>query len=704
MQQSNSAKQSASGGCQAALADFRRKSVLSYKIDHIASQLTLINAALFRELQDNDLSSLKWYHPRTKQEQESDRVTNIARRFNYEVNWAIRQILQEDQSCRRRAEVYTTLSRLAKRLYELNNFDSSFAIVSALQSNPIIRLEKTRKLVPRRDQQQLKELEEVYSQNHNWHDFRQVQEAAGQPCVPHIGFYKTDLIHVYHATPSETDRLARMRAIEKRVFALFERSNYGFLEEDLALQGELLNIRYLDELQRFVDDENMSLSKSLEPDSYHSADEAEPVCSKSPPPRVSTIASGIESRDDCASIGALPNSTSIDRVGESTRHDDATLHQRKRRQKRAVQAGSMSSAELCASINLIDDSAIDPASSVPATDSPTGSSSLSAATATNLAMAARGSSLRLGQTYTLSGSTSSGIVLTGSATSCSRNSSIESGSMSSSGASSGGYFEWQGVLRWKHLVRDGQVRRFATWKRYWVGLCNANLVFFQSRTFSGATERRDFRNVPSKSRCIAGWHVERKSSDFSGLSSAEDHLIGTTPPAFISCDDLQQSCTETAHSPGSSESSAGEEDTIGEQNPALPPISSHSVERPTCAASSSYASPDDTTLTKNAGGGRPASASALVSVAPSSSKWTKKKTKNSTGPVTRDERRSYSLASTAPPSLIVGQRVGAFKMSSADRRQIYLCKAPTPIEANEWIRHLLVATTRPPDPNLICLE
>lgn len=47
---------------------------------------------------------------------------------------------------------------------------------------------------------------------------------------------------------------------------LFSRSNYGFLEEIPVLQSYLKSLRYLEELQKFVDEGNTKLSKLLEPD------------------------------------------------------------------------------------------------------------------------------------------------------------------------------------------------------------------------------------------------------------------------------------------------------------------------------------------------------------------------------------------------------------------------------------------------------
>lgn len=102
-------------------------------------------------------------------------------------------------------------------------------------------------------------------------NFEQVKEVCA-----FVGFYKTDLIHAFHAYSNPAERDRRMGIVEQRVFDLFSRSNYGFLEEGPAcLYKYLHSLRYLEELQKFVDDENIKRSKYVEPDSMESSSATE---------------------------------------------------------------------------------------------------------------------------------------------------------------------------------------------------------------------------------------------------------------------------------------------------------------------------------------------------------------------------------------------------------------------------------------------
>lgn len=240
-------------------------SVTQYKVDDLAEQLTIISHAIFRDLLPLDLASLNWYNPKLRNSPDSQRVNAITSRFNYDGQWAITEILKQETP-RSRAYVLSHFLRLANRLFQLNNFHSSYAVFSALISSPISRLEQTQSLLTRKDREICDLLSAVFCSDNNWKSFREYQEKAGYPRLPHIGFYKTDLIHAYHACTNVSERQRRLKAIETRVFDLFSRSNYGFLENIPVIQTYLRSLRYMEELQKFVDDSNTKISKLLEPD------------------------------------------------------------------------------------------------------------------------------------------------------------------------------------------------------------------------------------------------------------------------------------------------------------------------------------------------------------------------------------------------------------------------------------------------------
>ena len=73
-------------------------SVLNWKVEDLAVALTLISQEIFQDLQPCDLKSLKWYNPRMKNQAESVRVNEITRRFNYDGQWTVREVLRDEVS------------------------------------------------------------------------------------------------------------------------------------------------------------------------------------------------------------------------------------------------------------------------------------------------------------------------------------------------------------------------------------------------------------------------------------------------------------------------------------------------------------------------------------------------------------------------------------------------------------------------------
>ena len=153
--------------------------------DNVAGQLTLLVVPIFQKIQPEELTSCGW--SKSNKHEVAPNVVAMTRHFNHVSFWTVQEILNES-NIRSRAEVVSHFIRIAKKLHELNNLHTLWAIVSALRSAPIFRLQKTWNTVPKKDIQLMERLADLFSDHNNSEKLRQHMDTLKLPCVPYLGY------------------------------------------------------------------------------------------------------------------------------------------------------------------------------------------------------------------------------------------------------------------------------------------------------------------------------------------------------------------------------------------------------------------------------------------------------------------------------------------------------------------------------------
>uniref|UniRef100_A0A667Y041 Ral GEF with PH domain and SH3 binding motif 1 n=1 Tax=Myripristis murdjan TaxID=586833 RepID=A0A667Y041_9TELE len=215
--------------------------VLKVTPEEFASQITLMDAPVFKAIQPEELASCGWN--RKEKHTLAPNVVAFTRRFN-------------------------------QKLLELNNLHSLVSVVSALQSAPIFRLSKTWALISRKDKATFEKLNYLTSKEENYTRMREyIRSLKMVPCIPYLGIYLLDMIYIDSAYPAsdsilETEqRTNQMNNLLRVISDLQMSCKYDHLVTLPHVQKYLMSVRYIEELQKFVEDDNFKLSLKIEPGS-----------------------------------------------------------------------------------------------------------------------------------------------------------------------------------------------------------------------------------------------------------------------------------------------------------------------------------------------------------------------------------------------------------------------------------------------------
>lgn len=162
----------------------------------VARQFTLIESKIFCAIQPEELLSLEWMK---KEESKAVHVRKMSSLSTDLANLVADTILQLE--IKKRAMVIKQWVKIAKACLELNNYDSLMAIICALNSSMVQRLEKTWELVSPKTMTKFKNLVSIVHSDGNSRILRQRLKAHCAPCLPFVGMYLTDLNAVHEGNP-----------------------------------------------------------------------------------------------------------------------------------------------------------------------------------------------------------------------------------------------------------------------------------------------------------------------------------------------------------------------------------------------------------------------------------------------------------------------------------------------------------------------
>ncbi|XP_019904513.1 ras-specific guanine nucleotide-releasing factor RalGPS2 isoform X2 [Esox lucius] len=451
--------------------------VLKVTPEEYAGQITLMDAPVFKAIQPEELSSCGW----NKKEKHSSAPNAVAftRRFNQTTFWVVREILHA-QTLKIRAEVLSLYIRTAKKLCDINNLHSVMAVVSGLQSAPIFRLTKTWALLSRKDKAAFERLEYLMAKEDNYKRLRDyISSQSMNSCIPYLGMYLSDLTYIDSAYPStgsilENEQRSNLMNNILRIISDLQRSCTYDIPVLPHVQKYLNSVRYIEELQKFVEDDNYKLSLKIEPATS---------TPRSTPSREDLVGPDASASPLCGRKGPIADGTKVPPTPPSPRNLLPYGH-RKCHSLGYNFIHKMNTVEFKSATfpnagprHLLDDSVME------------------------IHTPARGQA----ESSTLS----SGISL-GSSEGSELSEEMSWPAFESSAESEElavhlypGSVTIQGVLRRKTVLKEGKKPTVASWTKYWVALSGTQLYYYPAKSLK-ATERKHFKSSSSKCVCVLG--------------------------------------------------------------------------------------------------------------------------------------------------------------------------------------------------------
>ncbi|KAL8621118.1 hypothetical protein ACOMHN_048160 [Nucella lapillus] len=479
--------------------------VLKVAPEDFASQITLMDLPVFQSIQPEELSSCAWT---TKEKlMKAPNVVAFTRRFNHVNFWVQREILN-CQTLKTRSDALSHFIKTCKRLLDLNNLHGAKAVLSALQSAAIFRLNHTWMMVSRKDKATYEKMADLFNEDDNRQKLREAMDCVKLPCIPYLGLYLTDLIYVDVAYPPSAgggDSPSRRMQMNNilRVLAHFQQSAYESLPVLDHVQNYLRSVRYIEELQKFVEDDNYKISLKLEPpvpprssnDLNRPTEEASVLSMTLPatePRRAPSMLFCSPSPRKTKSLNAsFVNQDPPPNPPNPPPHRRTLYPHSHPHQYGGVTLSKATAPYLQGQRHLLDDSLLEASP----THSSDGGSSL------------EGSNTRLHHIFSDEAEESSAsdhdtFWLTADNWQSAETESRESQSR----------FTHEGCVRRKTLLKDGKKTTVSSWSRFWLALWGTNLLYYPPKSLRGTDRIHrnayvQFKATPSKMASLVGWMV-----------------------------------------------------------------------------------------------------------------------------------------------------------------------------------------------------
>ncbi|XP_020803731.1 guanine nucleotide-releasing factor 2 isoform X8 [Drosophila serrata] len=175
------------GGGSSGVVSGGGSGLLDLKSLEIAEQMTLLDAELFQRIEIPEVLLFA----KDQCEEKSPNLNKFTEHFNKMSYWARSKILRL-QDAKEREKHVNKFIKIMKHLRKMNNYNSYLALLSALDSGPIRRLEWQKGIT-----EEVRSFCALIDSSSSFRAYRQALAETNPPCIPYIGLVLQDLTFVH---------------------------------------------------------------------------------------------------------------------------------------------------------------------------------------------------------------------------------------------------------------------------------------------------------------------------------------------------------------------------------------------------------------------------------------------------------------------------------------------------------------------------
>eukprot|EP00732_Lithocolla_globosa_P002602 Lithocolla_globosa_v1_NODE_1757_length_2360_cov_9.253796.p1 type:complete len:706 gc:universal NODE_1757_length_2360_cov_9.253796:2264-147(-) len=216
----------------------------------LAQAITQITMEEFQKVEAEEFVFNLWGKKHSDIEFLTTNLTTFIERFN-NLGWWVATEICRNIDPKLRVACLEKMVQIMKRLFQMQNYNDTMAILSGLQSIPIYRLKKTWAQVP--SKKSYAEICTKLSPDHNYSSYRQLEFQSKPPLVPFLGLYMKDLTFMNDGNQTKLSNgminLEKHRTIMAKIMALrvSQQSKYVLDIKDATALPYMRHMEYLGE-------------------------------------------------------------------------------------------------------------------------------------------------------------------------------------------------------------------------------------------------------------------------------------------------------------------------------------------------------------------------------------------------------------------------------------------------------------------------